>query len=280
MAKKKITTASRKSLKQTFADYLAIKAHNWSSIKAIEKSPLNYQYRLQNPIEDAPKLARGRAVHTAVLEPELFMQEYIVFPGKTRRGEAWDEFAAAHAAETILKQDEYDMAWGCANSIRKNPDVAAILCNGKSEQVFRWKDKTTGLRCKSRVDHQGEVLLDLKSTGTIDARVFGRLAAGLSYYGQLAMYRDGADHKGPVLIVAGEIKPPHEVAVFTLSEDDLYAGQELYRGYLKRIAECTTSGVWPGRYTERVPLEMPKYVFDDEDQEDDTYQIVESEEAA
>jgi exodeoxyribonuclease VIII len=262
------------SLKKSFEEYLAIRAQNFSLLKEMAKSPLHYKFRSENPREDSTGLARGRAIHTAVLEPEMFMREYVIFPGKTRRGKEWDEFALANADKTILKNDEYDKAWAAAAAVRRHPEVQALMRDGVSEKSFTWKDKGTGLKCKCRVDWIGNALFDLKSTSDVHERIFGRLAARMLYHAQAAMYFDGSKHKGPAYIIAVEAEPPHDVAVFELTEDDLLAGRETYQGFLRQVKECRESGVWPGRYPEKTRLALPKYVFEDEGQGDGSFEIV------
>ena len=65
--------------------------------------------------EDNAALMLGRAVHTVVLEPDVFPLEFAVIPndretGKTiRRGtKAWNDFAAGNAGKTLIKQEEYE----------------------------------------------------------------------------------------------------------------------------------------------------------------------------
>lgn len=262
------------SLKQTFAKYLKIDAVNWSTLKEMGRSPLHYAHRLANPREDSTSLARGRAVHTAVLEPELFAKEYVIYTGKTRRGKEWDEFEAAYLDKTILKQDEYDKVMFAAKAVRKHTEVVAYMRECTFERSFQWKDKETQLRCKCRVDGVGATLFDLKTTGNVDARLFGNLAARMQYHGQIAMYRDGSKHTGPCLIIAVEAEPPYDVAVFWLGDDELQAGQELYQGYLQQVRACQIANAWPGKYPELQRLVLPTYVYGDEE-EGGSYEIVE-----
>src|SRR5260221_10872140 len=124
-------------VKNSFSKYLATPGINWSTLKEMGRSPLHYKFRLSHPREDSTELARGRAVHTATLEPDLFEKEYVVYPGKTRRGKKWDEFEVTYgAAYTILKQDERDKAMLCAEAIRKHPEASALLSEAEYEQSF------------------------------------------------------------------------------------------------------------------------------------------------
>jgi hypothetical protein len=61
-------------------DYADIDAMNWSTLKHLATSPLMLRYRVDHPREDTKALARGRAIHCALLEPERWTREYIVEP--------------------------------------------------------------------------------------------------------------------------------------------------------------------------------------------------------
>jgi hypothetical protein len=266
-------------LKRSIDKYLRIPAVNWSTLKEMQRSALHYAHRKENPREDSSGLARGRAVHTAVLEPELFSKEYVVYEGKTRQGNAWKAFKEAYSDKTILKTDEYDKAWRCATRILKHPEAKAIMRDCAYEKTFTWTDPKTGLKCKCRVDGIGSVLFDLKTTSDCDARMFGRIAARLLYHGQLAMYGDGAKHTGETFIVAAEAEPPFDVAVFQLGEDEIAIGQELYQGLLQQVAGCEKSGDWPGRYPMRERLVLPRYVYGTDDEEGGTYEVLQEQSA-
>lgn len=266
--------------KITLDDYFAIDACNWSTVKEMGKSELHYQHRLANPLEDSVSLAKGRAIHTAVLEPKRFVLDYVIFEGKIRRGKEWDAFKEQHANKTILKVEEYDKSWAAAEAVLKHPVARELLEKTEREKPITWRDSATGLVCKCRVDAIGASLIDLKSTTDVDARKFGNLAARLMYHGQMAMYRDGTGHKGEVFIIAVEVEPPYDVAVFEVTDDALYAGQELYTSFLKRVKAGRDSGLWPGRYPNRTELVLPRYAYEDEEQEDGTAVVVDHEEDA
>jgi hypothetical protein len=263
-------------IRKSFAKYLKIKATNWTLLKEMNNSALHYDHRRLNPREDSIGLARGRAVHTVVLEPEKFASEYVVYTGERRQGNAWKEFQDAYEGFTILKQDEYDKVMHAGQAVRRHPEAFSIIKDCSYEKTFTWTDKATKIKCKCRVDGIGAALFDLKTTGNVDARIFGNLAARMLYYGQIAMYADGAKHNtGDVFLIAVESEPPHDVAVFRVGEDDLIAGRELYQSFLTRVRECTDSGVWPGRYPEVQALSLPKYVWgNEEDGGGGSYEVV------
>lgn len=254
-----------------FSDYLQIDAVNWSTLKELRRSPLHYRHRLENQRKDSPRLALGRAAHTAVFEPDRFMLEYACFKGPIRRGKKWDVFKESHAGETILKVDEYGLCLAMRDAVRRNPLAASYLERGAAEQSIRWTDPKTGLACKGRLDWVSDsrpALVDLKTTGDIEANRFGSWAARLGYHIQLAWYSDGlmyaSGKRPPVVVIAVEAGPPHDVAVYRFDEDALYAGAEEYAALLRKVAECRMSGEWPGRYAEEQVLRLPRWMMDDE----------------
>ena len=256
----------------SFQEYSSVRAVNWSCLKEMSRSPLHYAHRLTRPRDDTPAMRFGRACHTAVLEPDRFPLEYVVFDGARRAGKEWDAFAAVNSARTILKADEYQTALALRDAVHAHPVAGQLLASGLPELSLQWTDAATGLPCKARIDWWDDstlALTDLKTTKDVQARVFGHLAARLGYHGQVAFYRAGVKAvygcEATVRIVAAEAEAPHDVAVFGIDDDCLYAGEEEVKRLLQLVAECRESGVWPGRYPEEVPLELPTWVFPDDE---------------
>ena len=59
----------------TFESYQKLSAVNWSTLKNMKRSPLHYKHGLENSRPDTPRLAVGRAVHTAVFEPAMMKSQ-------------------------------------------------------------------------------------------------------------------------------------------------------------------------------------------------------------
>jgi exodeoxyribonuclease VIII len=111
------------------------------------------------------------------------------------------------------------------------------------------------------------MVADVKST--LDGRedAFKKDVAKYRYHVQDALYRAGFAAAGePVqhfVFIAVEKKPPHEVAVFTFTLEQLDTAAEEVAMLMARVQECRQSGEWPGRYTEEVALQLPAYVDGD-----------------
>lgn len=251
----------------TLIDYTTLPGINWTTLKEMRRSPLHYQHRLANPLEDSARLAMGRAAHTAILEPDRFPLEYAVWTGERRAGKEWEAFKAANAGRTIIKADEYATCLAMRDAVRRHPAAAAILqAGGEAEKAVTWTDDATGLPCKGRMDWLGKyVLADLKTTSDLDPVRFGATAARMGYHTQLAFYRRGVKAATgmdyPVQIIAVESSAPHDVAVFTIDETVLYAGDEEIDELLAKVKACREANAWPGRYPAETTLQLPNWAF-------------------
>jgi len=248
-----------------FQAYSDLRGVNWSTLREMGRSPAHYQHRLTTPRTDSPAMRLGRAIHTAVLEPDLFPVHWTLYDGR-RAGNAWTEFATVNAAKGILTVDEYDTVLEIRDAVHRHKVARRLLRYGKSEVTLQWVDPVTRIKCRARLDHlRGNVLTDLKSTKDIDNRTFGRLAANMGYAGQLAFYRLGLLATGhdlaPVRIVAVESTAPHDVAVFTVDEDVLEVGAMEVSKLLHQLKTCRRKRRWPGRYQEEESLQYPEWAL-------------------
>ena len=252
-----------------FKTYGEIRAVNWSTLKEMRKSPRHYLHRLQNPLKDTPRLGLGRGTHTAVFEPDRFLLDYVLWDGD-RRGKAYTAFCEQHPAQTILKVEEYETCLAMRDAVRSHPVAGpALTPPGEAEKVLTWTDEETGIACKARLDWwRVGLLADLKTTADIDRDRFAANAYRMGYHGQMAFYRAGLAANGldapPPRIIAVEAAAPHDVAVFGLDDDALYAGELEVRDLLARVAAGRFSGQWPGRYPEEAPLSLPRWAMADD----------------
>ena len=255
-------------------EYDCIEAVNWSTLKYAVQSGLCYQHHLTNPPEDTDAMKLGRATHTAVFEPDRLLHEYVMWSGGRRAGGEWEAFKAMHAGRTILKPEEYDTAIAIRDAVHSHKAAKKLLtAKGQAECTLRWVDKQTGLACKARLDWlTSRALVDLKTTRNIESRAFGRHAGEMLYHCQFAFARMGLEASGKkpkVHIIAVENEAPHDVAVYTLTDDDLWAGEDQVRQALDRVAECRRTKRYPGRYPEALALELPGWLFPKDENEFD-----------
>jgi hypothetical protein len=251
--------------------YMSTPGLNWSLLKHMKTSALHFRHAEEHPEDDTPRLGIGRAIHTAILQPERLKLDYAVFSGARRAGKAWDAFESENADKTILRRDEWAMVESLAERVRKDDVAQEWLGRGKAmiERPIAWTDAATGLACKGRPDAVHSAIIDVKSTSTIDERMFRSLATRMGYFNQLAFYRRGyralTKMNLPCAILAVEVDPPHDIGVFVIDDDSLRVADEEIARLLAKVVECRKSGKWPGRYDKAQALVMPDYARGDKD---------------
>lgn len=265
----------------TPAAYRSLDAVNWSTLKALRQSPLHYKHALEHPRPDADYLAMGRAVHTAVLEPDRFLLDYAVYTESKTRGEgarkAWLAFQELHKDRTILSAEDYETCLAIRDAVRRHPRAAAYLQAGEAERAIVWEEPALGLRCKARLDFVSTsrpAVVDLKTARTVVPRRFCSAAAQLLYHGQLAFYRRGwravtGQDLDPV-IIAVESEAPHDVVVYRFDEEAVEEGDALVEELLAKLVERRRAGDWPGLDEgEEQLLTLPRWAVPDYSDADD-----------
>ena len=245
----------------TFAEYRAIEAMNWSSLKLMD-NPRLYQWRQEHPQPERAALSLGSAVHCAVLEPDDFDARYVIRPEgidlRTKAGRAWRSDVCngrSMVSETVAL---------CRDSVMANPEARELVESATTEQTATWTD-TTGVECKARLDALcTNEFSDIKTTSKpLDQ--FEREVARHMYHGQIAFYGDGAHAAGMTsstlasYIIAVETVEPYDCAVFRLPPHIVEAGRRLYRSFLDNWLTCRETGLWPGRYPGMNWLDLPPW---------------------
>jgi hypothetical protein len=255
-------------------DYDQIRAVNYSTLKYLATSPKHYKHRVETPNDPTAAMQLGTAAHTAILEPHRYTTEYAVFTGERRAGKAWDAFCDANAGRMILKQGEFEAALRMRDAVRADPLAMRYLKRGDAEVTIVWRDPTTGILCKGRLDWLStsvpDVYLEIKTARDVSPWAFQSAYARMQYHLQAAFYSDGYEQiTGRTLYAkcaAVESSEPHDVVVYDVAEA-LDVGRDAYRLLLEQLAECRKTGVFPGiaRGSEMV-LRLPRWAAaEDED---------------
>lgn len=266
----------------SFAEYAAIDAVNWSWLKSMRQSALHFQYHGEHSREDSVMFAKGRAFHTAVLEPDRLALDYAVFTGARRAGKAWDDFEVANANKTILKAEEFGKCLEMARAVKAHPAAARYLASGKAEQTIEWVDAATGIKCKARPDWLCSAVVDLKSSREVGQAAFGKTAARLDYHGQLAFYRRGVvaltGKELPLVFIAVEHEAPHDVCVYRVPESVADEADTMVSDLLFRVKQCRATGQWPGAHPDEEDLLLPPWALVGDGDEELTSEVLDEEE--
>jgi hypothetical protein len=241
-----------------------------SHLDEVAKSPAHYWAKFLDPNrvkqEPTPAMLLGTAVHTAILEPHLWDQQYAVAPQIRRGTKAWAEFEQQAEGKTLLKQEDADLVRRMADAVHKHPASSFLLTlPGQVEQTIRWTDEDTGLDCKCRPDwlsQDSQLVVDVKTTEDASPRGFAMSCAKFRYHVQAHWYQRPFPEAEQFLFIAVEKQPPYLVAVYAATPEMVSAGQRRADEDLRLISACKASGEWPGYSTEIQPLYLPAWCHD------------------
>lgn len=256
-----------------FDEYTRIDRVNISTLLELDKSPQHYRARALGLVsdKDTPAKAMGRVLHMAVLEPERFDAEVVVWRGGRRAGKEWTMFAEEYADKTILKPDEHQLCLSVQVEVHKHPVAGPMLAEGEAEQTLLWTHEPTGIECKSRLDWIApDAIVDLKTARDCTPHDFQRQSARLHYHTKAAFYQDAhaavTGQRLPYYLVAVEKEPPFACVVYQVTDDVLRIGRLHYEGLLERLAECRAKDEWPGPCGgELAELQLPAWALAGDD---------------
>ena len=271
------------------ADYLAVPAMSSSGLRAFRRSPAHYRYARQHPLTETPAMHFGTAVHTAVLEPDLFTA-YVTLgrcsatlkSGKdcsyaAKVDRVGLQFCGRHddpdmgPANLTLTHDAMDRVQAIGAAVRAHPLADGLLTanEGTIERSGIFEDPETGVLCKFRPDRvttacARTILVDLKTCRDAGPR-FWRTIAERGYAHQAALYRRGLAKLGTAceaaVIIAVESEPPHGVGCYLLDEDDLARAHADITELLADYRECAEADEWLGYPVELHEGRVPEWGF-------------------
>lgn len=278
------TKTLRGYVPMTNEEYHASPGYSKSHLDKIAGCPADYFHHYlapkpeaeaeAEPVEekkDGRSLVLGSAIHTAVLEPDLFDSEYVILPDldlRTKAGRAErDAFIAAHPGATVLTVEERKTALACATAVRRHPTVSQLFARGQAERSYFTIDQETGELIKCRLDWFNDaagLIVDLKSTDDASPSGFGKSAANFRYDLQPPWYQDVLRQEygeAPPYwaFVAVEKKPPYKIGLYYPTPDQIEVGYRIARRDFLRILEHKRTGVWPDYGHEAQPLQIPAW---------------------
>ena len=245
--------ASKKMTEQQYRTHPGV---NKSTLWELRKSPAHYKYALEHQTEkDTPALRFGRALHTAILQPEEFKQNYVVAPDIDRRTKAgrgeWERFLYESAGKDVLSQDDFDTISGMYEAVYNDEDAAELLNGCTTETPLFWTDEATRIRCKCRLDaHKDGIVVDLKSCADAATGRFARDAMKYGYDVQAAHYLRGYKAKygnnAEFWFLCVEKTPPYAVNVIKASDAFVDRGLWQLIDLMDKLSDCRKRRKWPG----------------------------------
>jgi hypothetical protein len=272
--------------------YHDLDAISRSEIVLINRSPAHYWAAKLDPErkerEPTPAMIAGQILHTCILEPGKFDDQFVVLPADapnrptSRQRNAkkpskatveaitfWDGWEELHGHKTLIQAEQGEEYRKISAAIHGHSELAPFFEGGKPELTFIADDPVTGLQVRCRPDWMckiGEklVVLDFKSCDDARPFPFARSAANYGYFVQAAFYMDviewayrPADH---FLIVAFEKKPPYAIKIYEPTDAAIIQASQEYRVALDTIKTCIESHSFPAYPTEIEALDYPHYL--------------------
>lgn len=244
-----------------------------SSLMELKRSPYHYWYKYINSnyvAEPAtPAQAFGNALHSFILEPKEFEEQFFVLPKfdkRTKAGaERWQKIQVEFANKTFLTEAQYQELQIMAESLQKNRLALQLIEHAQIEKSLYWTDPDTGILCKCRPDIlRSNLVCDLKTAQDGCPRSFQYAAFDYGYHIQAAMIREALLHIQKIkvddfLFIVIEKSTPYVTAIYQLAQASLKKGYDEFKGLLQRYKECLESKHWPSYVMQEISL--PRYAF-------------------
>lgn len=239
-------------------EYRKLEGVSKSSLQEIFKSPMHFKYNEENPREDTPALAFGRAAHKYILEKDDFCNEFAVAPKvdkRTKEGKLlWEQFQQENEDKEIISADEMIQIDEMSQAIDGVP-LARQLLTGVCETSYFWTDVPTGEKCKCRPDcltvlDGKPYIVDYKTTDSCQDGHFERNIRKYHYKLQAGMYCEGLFNSElkeyGFAFVAQEKKAPYAVRVYICDPEFIREGYDEFRSLMGIYHDCKESGNWYG----------------------------------
>lgn len=245
---------------QSEFDYRRAEGVNQSSLKKILDSPAHYQAALKNKLIPTPAMEMGTALHCLSLDgEEAFAGQYVKKPQglslATKEGKAWKaELGRKKALSEGGKDDPWGSVHGMAESLKRlayfDPDQKDYIKHNEVSVYWEWE----GVPCKARLDRvdiENSLVLDLKTTDSIEPEIFQKKVVGLGYDFQAAYYAKAAEvafgKPFGFVFAAVERKAPYTVDLFEVDEEMMEESMAKCIAALRLYKKCSESGEWPNR---------------------------------
>jgi exodeoxyribonuclease VIII len=235
-----------------------------SSIIKMMSNPGDVKWYMDCP-QDQEKVKTfdfGTAIHTSLLEPEKFNDQFAIEPKVNKRTSAGKaeiaEFQKEHGHKMILSADEKRKLGFMTGSVLAYPYSKTLFEHQTGTEISYFvEDPETGLMLKSRNDMesviQGETIIsDIKTID--DIKDIAKNIYEFGYHLQAAHYnhcfklQHGFEPYAFLFIfISKKIsggRYPCQVVELKEYEKDL--GEEKRQEYTAKYKQCLDTGIWPG----------------------------------
>lgn len=267
---------------------------NQSSLKKILQSPAHYQAALNQKFAPSAAMEMGTAVHSLVLDgPKAFEGSYF------DRGKEGKDLTVAELKEALdkkgvdykksakkaelegllypdgkpvdrrtgLSSDDYATVEGMAKQLSRLPyyditDDAAYIKRNEVSIYWDW----AGVQCKARLDSvlvEEGLIVDLKTTMSVEPGLFMKKVIGLGYDFQASYYSKAAEaaYGKPFrfIFAAVEREAPFNVQLFEVTDEMMAEGMAMCEDALHLYKLSESSEIWEPPVIHQHKLEYPRW---------------------
>ena len=263
-------------VKDTAAEYHAVKALSNSGISKILQTPAHFQaWQDGEANKQTDAMLFGAMFHSLTLEPETFDDAYGVYdlPGNTKDGKAQVKDIRS-AGQTPVKAADFAAAQAMSTAARDNPFMGRLLEYAVHREVsVYWEEEFNGVvfACKARLDiisdvpGYGHLVCDLKSATDASPQEMPKAIYNYGYHRQAPWYLRAAREIGidarAFALLAVEKEPPYLTLAGIISEAAVGHGLAEIRHAVGVYTDCLTSNTWPGYPVEIQELDLPEWAY-------------------
>lgn len=263
-------------------EYHSNAAISRSNLVHFNKNPYHYWYNKlsgETVHKETKDMAMGSLVHTMVLEPHLFDEQYCFFPTLEQKPpevrlkdvgrEQFEQIKQARKEidernhlllndfnncvlnKAVVKFEDYGIAKSMQDAVYKEEVAKWLIQDSRIENSIFFTHQSTGLQCKVRPDiWRDNIIGDLKTSKDVSPRAFQRSAMDYYYYLQAGMMKPALASIGieleKFIIVAVEKEKPYHVGIYMLDDEAIEFGVQQFNRLIEGVASCMEKNEWPG----------------------------------
>jgi hypothetical protein len=237
--------------------YRASPGASQSTLKKMKHSAAKCLWEMEHPRPSSEAQELGTAIHAALLEPDVFNDEYVVKPKFDRRTKVGKEgselWEAANAGKRGIDQADMDTVNRVAARVYDNDFYGRFFKSGQKEVSFWSRDPDIGALKRCRLDNyiaESNIIVDLKTTDCAAPDVFKKDIWKYLYHVQAAYYTDlvkevtGRDCA--FFIVAVEKTMDCDVSVHLIGQEAIANGRHMYKTWLEKYHQAVCLQRWDG----------------------------------
>lgn len=194
--------------------------------------------------------------------------------GKTRRGKAYDEFAASYPeGHLIVTSEVFDQACAAIDKLKKDRLFEPLKGQMRIvEKVFAWEEEHW--RCKFKPDlflPKAKLVVDYKTVSQFSEHKIKRQFAELKYHLQAAHYLVGAYEASEgsrsladfdVWFLFIETQAPYRTACINLDQDDMDRSLEMRIKILERLRVAMATKEYRNQFNKNLQtISLPEYAY-------------------